>query len=430
VVTCDYCAQATYLTQTVVHAPQEELAAAAAPGGTSGVHEQLLAGPGATRGRGVRLTSRDGTREQLIPAERAIWPTGASASSTYGGSWSPSALVGPPKVFPRYGDIGGAWAPSSSSSRVEWIELQYSNDLPVTGVRVYETHKAGNVYAIVDHSGADELLFAGDVDPRGDASVLEVTFDAPRVIRRLRVYLSNSSGGFTEIDTVALLARDPLPLQARQHVPPPTSAPSFGGLMAGILALTMLVVAGVLVIVSSGDTESSELLSAPTTTLPGTTILMGTEPLQAIYLRNPRWAQAVVDFSTQYGTNASAATQALSAPDVYPAAGDIPQAWAPQSADRGIEHITLFFGQPQLTRAVFWLETYNPGAVVRVDDLSDPANPVTLFAGVDPTRGAGRPAMAVEVQLPAPRPIHTVRLYLDTSVVAGWNEIDAVALIP
>lgn len=430
VVQCSYCSQATYLTQTVVNAPQQELAAAAAPGGTRGLHEQLLAGPGSTpqKARGTRLTTRDMTREQLIPVERAIWPVRASASTTYGGSWSPSAMVGPPKVFPRYGDIGGAWAPSSSSSRVEWVELEYNTEFPVTGLRVYETLKSGNVYAVVDHTSGDELLFAAAVDPRSESCALEVTFDSARVIRRLRVYLTNTNG-YTEIDTVALLARDPLPLDARPHVPPPTKELSVSGAMWVFFGVLAVLIAGVIYAVKQDSSDSTALMSAPTSALQGATILIGNEPLEAIAARNPRWAISVVDVSSEYSGDGNAAVQALGAPNVYPRAGDIPQAWAPLSADAGIQHITLHFGEARPTSAVFWLETYNPGAVVRIDDLTDPAQPVTLFTGVSPSRGRSG-AMAVEIRLPQPRSMHTVRLYLDTAAIVGWNEIDAVALMP
>jgi hypothetical protein len=35
-----------------------------------------------------------------------------------------------------------------------------------------------------------------------------------------------------------------------------------------------------------------------------------------------------------------------------------------------------------------------------------------------------------EVTLPAPRSISAVRLVLDTRRVAGWNEVDAIGLVP
>lgn len=433
VVECVYCAQVTYLTATEVNLPQRELDAAAARPEPNTLHENLLQGPGSmpAKGRGVRLTTRDMKVEQLVPADRAIWPARAAASTTYGGSWSPSAMVGPPKVFPRYGDIGGAWAPSSSSSRVEWVELEFTSEYPVTALRVYETNKAGSVYAVVDRTSGEELLYAGAPDPRTVSCALEVSLDGPRVIRTLRVYLTNQPG-YAEIDTVALLARDLLPLAARPMIPPPTKELSVGG-AAWLFALGLLCVIGgvaaaITLLDSSPSSETATVMPAVGQALSGTVITVDSPPLEAVLARNPEWAFEVVDFSTEYGSPNNAASQALGPPNVYPRFGDITEAWAPRSADDGLQHITVRFGSGVPARSVVWLSTYGPGAVVRVDDVSSPNGAVTLWQGSDPS--AGRSASVVELVLGTPRVIQTLRIYLDTNLVSGWEEIDAIGLIP
>jgi len=113
---------------------------------------------------------------------------------------------------------------------------------------------------------------------------------------------------------------------------------------------------------------------------------------------------------------------------VYPRTGDIPEAWAPRSADAGVQHITVSFGAAIPVRAVVWLATFGPGTVVRVDDVSNPSGAVTLWTGTDPS--AGQDACAVEPTLAAPRTIQALRLYLDTTYIPGWNELDAIGLIP
>jgi len=45
-----------------------------------------------------------------------------------------------------------------------------------------------------------------------------------------------------------------------------------------------------------------------------------------------------------------------------------------------------------------------------------------------PTRVAG--SVVAEVLLPARRTIGAVRLVLDSRAVPGWNEIDAIGLVP
>jgi hypothetical protein len=434
VVQCGYCSQATYLTATIVNAPQDELDMAAAhPERRTSVHEKLLSGPRSmpAKGVGVRFTTRDMNVALLVPQERAIWPVRAAASTTFGSAWSPSAMVGPPKVFPRYGDIGGAWAPSSNSSPVEWVELEYHNEFPVSGLRVYETNKSGCVYAVVDHTSGEDVLFVGPVDPRSEACALDVTLDAPRVIRKLRVYLTNVSG-YVEIDTVALLSRDPLPLTHRPHIPPPTkqlSVSAVGWLVFGVFAA--LVIGIVLLVSASGGSDSPAtptVMTPAAESVPGTTIAAEAPALDTVLARNPVWAASVVDFSTEYGSSASSASQVLGPPNVYPRAGDIPEAWATLVSDGGLQHITVAFDAPVAARAVVWLATFNPGAVVRVDDLTTPGAPVTLWTGTDPS--AQYASAVVTVSLPAPRTIQALRLYLDTNAVMGWNELDAIGLVP
>jgi hypothetical protein len=72
------------------------------------------------------------------------------------------------------------------------------------------------------------------------------------------------------------------------------------------------------------------------------------------------------------------------------------------------------------------VETFNPGALVRVDDVTEPAHPVLLWAGETPKAGSSR---VLRFELPVPRRMNAVRLVLDTRGSKQWNEIDAVGLV-
>ena len=86
------------------------------------------------------------------------------------------------------------------------------------------------------------------------------------------------------------------------------------------------------------------------------------------------------------------------------------------------------FASPVRAQAITWVETFNPGAIARVDDVSDPSTPVNVWEGA--VSAPGPHATVWTLTLPAPRVITALRLVLDTSRVAGWNEIDAIGLIP
>jgi hypothetical protein len=75
---------------------------------------------------------------------------------------------------------------------------------------------------------------------------------------------------------------------------------------------------------------------------------------------------------------------------------------------------------------VLVVETLNPGALVRIDDFTGDAVPRRLWSGETP---ATKQARFLRLELAEPVRIDSIRLILDTSRVAGWNEIDAVGLI-
>ena len=72
-------------------------------------------------------------------------------------------------------------------------------------------------------------------------------------------------------------------------------------------------------------------------------------------------------------------------------------------------------------------ETYNPGAIIRVTALLPGGEETLLWDGEEPPAQApvdrSFPAMHSKVVA------KSIKIYLDTKKVPGWNEIDAVELI-
>ena len=57
------------------------------------------------------------------------------------GMWSVKQLLGPPTVYPAYGDINGVWAAATTSGGTEWVELGFEAPMYVYGIEVYETFR-------------------------------------------------------------------------------------------------------------------------------------------------------------------------------------------------------------------------------------------------------------------------------------------------
>jgi len=423
---CTYCRQITWLAPTTSAAP----VAPVAPSADETLHQRLMRGPsGSTQGRGARYSPAQMEGRDAWSFERGLWPSGAHASSTFGGSWSPSALLGPPRVYPRCGDIGGAWAPGPSQSLVEWVEVEFAHELPVTAVRVFETNRPGSTFAVVDLTHGEQLLYEGMPGTESGARVLEVAVDPPRVVRRLRVYVVNP--GWAEIDTVGLLSAAPLPEALRTKRPPPARS---GCLSVGaVLAIVALASAVIGAVVWKGSARgpspgraSIRQRPRPALTIGQASIVRSHVDVNDLMARSVWWASEVIGFSSEYSSTANAAAGVRFAPDVYPRNGDLSAAWASSATDAGEEWIEVRFASPVPAVSVLWLETFNAGAVTRVDDVTDPAAPAVLWEGA-PARVAG--SVVAEVLLPARRTIGAVRLVLDSRAVPGWNEIDAIGLV-
>lgn len=138
-----------------------------------------------------------------------------------------------------------------------------------------------------------------------------------------------------------------------------------------------------------------------------------------------QWASSARASSEYSATNWSA-LQATGKPDTLQA-GDHRTAWASLRADTGEEWLELSYDVAVLPTHVRIHETYNPGAVVRIDAQDAEGTWHVLWAGQDSTRDCPawftvafrRPAFAAK----------SIRVTIDSLAVAGWNEIDAVELI-
>jgi hypothetical protein len=141
-----------------------------------------------------------------------------------------------------------------------------------------------------------------------------------------------------------------------------------------------------------------------------------------------QYASKVIDYSSQYSSS-YAANKALGIPDVYPNHGDLVNSWASYSPDDSREFIELGFDTVQTVIKIEIYETNLPGAIDTV-----------YLRSVDSGKWKKIYSRPAETDLPAEariKSIHLVettelfdaiRIALNSPAVAGWNEIDAVAL--
>ena len=391
-------------------------------------------------GVGERYNTRAMRTRDWKCHSRGIWPIGARASSQFGGGWSADAIIGAPRVYPACGDRMGAWAPRSRDSRTEWIEATYPDDAPPAGaIRVFETCIPGATFAVTVHTAdgpGEELVWQGEPHQTYGAQVLEIELDPPRRVRRVRAYTDNSiSTSWSEIDTICLVATQPIP-EAMRRRPPVLSTRGWvlGALAAAALALALApTCVGKAAprddIPRPGQTTTRPLPTATVTATAGrSTIRDWSIPATELATSPVIWAQVVHDFSSQYGATQWSAQQALGAPDVYPRHGDIGEAWAPLTPDGGVEWIDVGFARDAFVRAIVIVQTFNPSAITRIDDTTRSGAHTVLWQRKH-GRQSAKEGRILRLDLASPLPIDRLRVVLDTRSVAGWNELDAIGII-
>jgi hypothetical protein len=142
-----------------------------------------------------------------------------------------------------------------------------------------------------------------------------------------------------------------------------------------------------------------------------------------------QWATSVRAVSSEFGADKWSAKQALGQPDVFPRSGDVPQAWASKEADTGSEFVELGFA-PIRARGIRIYETFNPGAIASVEAIAESGAHIKAFEAAAPTP-APPASRATTIDLPCTAErIIAVRITLASARVPGWNEIDAVGLVP
>lgn len=141
------------------------------------------------------------------------------------------------------------------------------------------------------------------------------------------------------------------------------------------------------------------------------------------------WAASVRGFSSQWSESSWSAAQVLGPPQIFPASGDDARAWASKGADDRVEWIEVGLDAPRRLSAVQLFESYNPGAVTRIELVSTSGARHVAYAG-DPMRMGEVAGQRTFDFACTDEPIAAIRVTLDSPSVSGWNELDAIGGVP
>jgi hypothetical protein len=140
-------------------------------------------------------------------------------------------------------------------------------------------------------------------------------------------------------------------------------------------------------------------------------------------------AEASSTYGDHTGKDTWSAEQMLGKPDVENY-GDDGRAWTTKDPDKGLEWVKLTYPKSVYATEVRVRQTYNPGAIIKVELIDDKGKNHTVWEGVDKTQYA-KDKMQYFISKFDKTDYKTkiVKITLATNSVPGWNEIDAVQLI-
>jgi hypothetical protein len=118
--------------------------------------------------------------------------------------------------------------------------------------------------------------------------------------------------------------------------------------------------------------------------------------------------------------------QATGAPDTN-SAGDYRTAWAPAQADGGVEWLEATFEKPAEVAQLIVRQTSNPGAITKIVSVTETGSEIPVWAGQDPSKG--QPLADTPFAFPPGVTTGRIRVYLETTKLPGWEEIDALQLV-
>ena len=129
--------------------------------------------------------------------------------------------------------------------------------------------------------------------------------------------------------------------------------------------------------------------------------------------------------SSEYQADSWSAVQATGRPNTTQG-GDAVTAWASAAADSDEEWLELDYELAVRPALVRIHETFNPGAVVKLEAKDPQGRWHALWQGQDATRA---PSEWLEIRVEVSFATRTLRITIDNDAVPGWNEIDAVELV-
>ncbi|XP_060068603.1 speckle-type POZ protein-like [Ylistrum balloti] len=125
-------------------------------------------------------------------------------------NWAANCVIGTPKVYPRYGDIHGAWAQGVCDSQ-QFLEVGFAEKLYLDEVHIYETYHAGSVHCIKAKNPDNTwvVIWTGQTQNIRKSRIFKPDIvKKPFLTDELRIETDcSTSSSWAEIDAVMIVGR-------------------------------------------------------------------------------------------------------------------------------------------------------------------------------------------------------------------------------
>lgn len=148
--------------------------------------------------------------------------------------------------------------------------------------------------------------------------------------------------------------------------------------------------------------------------------------IMPLYAQTVQWATKVIEFSSELTPIQYSAQQVLGKPNVLPAGGQSPNAWAPDRPNRK-EFLKVGFANPISIRQIAIAESHNPSALTRVLAY-DVAGKEYVIHVLTPNGIPLKGRMLNVFMEPTPYKVAAVRLEFDGTAVTDYYGIDAIGI--
>lgn len=148
--------------------------------------------------------------------------------------------------------------------------------------------------------------------------------------------------------------------------------------------------------------------------------------VMSIHAQTVQWATKVIEFSSELTPIQYSAQQVLGKPNVLPAGGQSPNAWAPDRPNRK-EFLKVGFANPISIRQIAIAESHNPSALTRVLAY-DVAGKEYIIHTLTPNSIPLKGRMLNVFMEPTPYKVAAVKLEFDGAAVTDYYGIDAIGI--